>query len=194
MYTSMVCIALATSLAASAPCESVTWHNDYSKARTTGQSDKKPLAVFIGNGADGQAKVCREGSLNAEVEKMLADSYVCVYVDVSTPAGQKLAADFGVTGGMGLVLSDKTGDLQAFSHAGDLSAVDMTRWVKHFADPSVTVSTTMSNTTARMSMYPPSGTSMMTNSGYIMYGSYPGSYSNGVIYGGCPNGNCGIRR
>ena len=62
------------------------------------------------------------------------------FASTSTSArlpARNLASDFGVTGSMGLVLSDKTGDLQVLLHSGDLSAVDMTRWVKHFADPSV---------------------------------------------------------
>jgi hypothetical protein len=190
MYTSLACVALTTSLLASSPSESVTWQNDYVAARAIAQTSKKPLAVFIGNGATGFDKVCREGSLSPELQKMLEDNYVCIYADVSTPAGQKLASDLAVTRGMGLVLSDRAGEKQAFYHDGDLSTADMSRWVKQFADPNVAVATTMTNTSGRISMYPSSGMTM--SNGYVMYGAYPGSYSGGMVYmgGGCPGGNC----
>jgi len=195
MCTSIVLVALTGSLVASSGYDSLTWQKDYAEARKMGQTEKKPLAVFIGNGVGGQEKVCKDGKLSPEVEKMLADSYICVYVDASTPEGQNLASAFAITKGMGLVLSDRTGEMQAFSHEGDLSATDMNRWVKQFADPGVTVRTTMSNTSSQMSMYPPNG-SMGTYAGNVIYGSQ-GYFSGGVIYGGgCPGGNCGgiIRR
>jgi hypothetical protein len=195
MCTSIVLVALTGSLVASSGYDSLTWQRDYAEARKMGQTEKKPLAVFIGNGAGGQEKVCKDGKLSPDVEKLLADSYVCVYVDASTPEGQKIASAFSNTKGMGLVLSDRTGEMQAFSHEGDLSAADMNRWVKHFADPNVGVQTTMTNTSSQTSMYPPNG-SMGTYGGNVIYGSQ-GYFSGGMIYGGgCPGGNCGgiIRR
>jgi hypothetical protein len=190
MYTSAILIALTGSLVASTGNESLNWRNDYMEARKIGQSEKKPLAVFIGNGASGYEKVCRDGKISAEVEKMLEDSYVCVYVDSSTPEGQQVASAFGNTKGLGLVLSDRTGELKAFSHEGDLSAVDLGQWVKRFADPSVVVSTTMTNASTRLSAYTPSN-SFGNYAGNVIYGSQ-GYFSSGVIYGGgCPGGNCG---
>jgi len=193
MYTSIVLVALSGSLVASSGQASLTWQKDYYEARKLGQTDKKPLAVFIGNGAAGQDKVCRDGKLSPEVEKMLADSYVCVYVDVSTPEGQKVASAFGNTRGLGLVLSDRTGELQAFSQEGDLSAADLSRWVKQFADPNVVVRTTMANVSTQLSMYPTNGSAGIYTSN-VVYGTR-GFGSGGVIYGGsCPGGNCGVVR
>jgi hypothetical protein len=189
MYTSLVLVALSGSLVASSSQPGSNWHKDYNEARKIGQSEKKPLAVFIGNGTGGHEKVCRDGKMPAEVEKMLMDSYVCVYVDSSTPEGQKLASQFANTRGLGLVLSDRTGDLQAFSQEGDLAAADLSRWLKHFADPNVAVRSTMSNSSSQLSMYPPNGS--MGYNGNVIYGSQ-GGFRGGVIYGGgCPGGNCG---
>jgi hypothetical protein len=192
MYTSIVLAALTGSLVASSSHESLTWHKDYYEAKQIGQTDKKPLAVFIGSGAGGQTKVCQDGKLADEVEKLLGDNYVCVYVDASTPEGQKLTSAFGNTEGTGLVLSDRTGEKQAFAHQGNLSTADLTRWVKKFADPNVLVNTTVTNASSQMSMYPSNG-SMMNYTGNVIYGSQ-GYFSNGVIYGGggCPGGNCGM--
>jgi hypothetical protein len=200
MYTSFVLVAMTGSLVGSTAREAITWH-DYSHARTMVQTSQKPLAVFIGSGANGYEKVSREGSLSPDVLKMLEDSYLCVYVDTSTPVGQKLASEFGMTNGKGLVLSDRTGDKQAFSHSGDLSAADLNTWVKHFADPNVAIRTTMNIGSSRVSMYPPTNgmTTNLGNSGYVMYGAYPGGYTSGGGYmnggmfmggGGCPGGNC----
>jgi hypothetical protein len=104
MYTSTILIALTGSLVASSANDSLTWRNDYSDAKRMGQTEKKPLAVFIGNGANGYEKVCRDGKISAEVEKTLAENYVCVFVDSSTAEGQQMASAFTNTQGLGLVL------------------------------------------------------------------------------------------
>jgi hypothetical protein len=181
MYTSVTVIALTGSLFASSGYESLAWQRDYAEARKVAQAEKKPLAVFIGSGAGGQEKVSRDGKIGPEVEKTLADSYVCLYVDASTAEGQKLAAAFGNTGGVGLVLSDRSGDVQAFSQQGDIAAADMSRVVKQFADPNVMVRTTVTN--AQLSMYPPNGSFGNYAGSAILYGSQ-GSYFGGVVYGG----------
>jgi hypothetical protein len=191
MYTSVMLVALTSSVVAS-NAHAPTWQSSYAEARTVGQSEKKPLAVFIGNGSAGYGKVCRDGKLSADVEKCLADHYVCVYVDASTPEGRKLAQDFGITQGTGLVLSDRTGQLQAFFHDGTLTDADMVRNMTRFADPNVAVKTTATVYTSQTSMYPPEG----GLPGYPPTGGfqgYPYGGQPGMWYGGssCPGGNCG---
>jgi len=186
MYTSVILVALAGSMASSQP--GLTWQQDYVQARTVAQNEKKPLAVFVGSGAAGYDKISREGKLSADLQKQLAENYVCVYVDNSTPAGQKLAADLAITN-VGLVLSDRTTNLQAFHHNGDLSDADLTRAVTRFADPSVVVNTTATNASTQISMYPPNGSlngGMMGTYGNPGYGAmgYPGmGYSSIPNYG-----------
>ncbi|HYV38584.1 MAG TPA: hypothetical protein VE988_23065, partial [Gemmataceae bacterium] len=168
MYTSIALLALTGSMVASSYHEDLTWQKDYATASQVGQTQKKPLAVFVGTGAMGHEKVCQDGKLSPEVQKTLSDSYVCVYVDVNTPAGQKLASDLNIKSGKGLVLSSRNGDLQAFAHDGDLSSADLGKWVTYGADPNLNVVTTMNNTTSRISMYPGNGSTVNYGSGYII--------------------------
>jgi hypothetical protein len=152
--------------------------------------------VIFGSGSNGCDKLCRDGEMSEEVEKKLGDNYVCVYVDVTTPAGKKLASEFAITRGVGMVLSDRTCNLQAFHHDGDISKADLDRWVTRFADPNVTVRSTMTNDSAQVSMYPPDGSSTgSTLGGYAPIGfGYQGSFGGGyapAFGGGCPGGNCG---
>jgi hypothetical protein len=171
MHTSITLVAaLATCLSAASPSAIPTWHNDYGEARTIGQNEKKPLAVVIGSGQAGYAKLCQDGELNADAKRLLLSHYVCLYVDVGTPEGVKLAKALAVASGKGLVLSDRTGNLQAFYHDGDLSAADLTKALTRFSDANVVVKTTATNTIERTSYYP------STNGGYAPSG---GGFSGG---------------
>src|SRR5439155_4325568 len=170
-YTSVMLVALTGSAVASYATQDLAWQTDYVQARKMGETQRKPLAVFIGSGATGYDKVCRDGKLSAEVQKLLADNYICVYVDASTPAGEKLVKELAMTQPMGLVISDRTGQLQAFYHQGDLPETAMTQWLRRFADPNVVVRTTVVNDDSRVSMYySPNGANGFTGyapSGYI---------------------------
>jgi hypothetical protein len=154
MYTSLVLIALSGPVATSSPEETLAWHTSYVQALQVGQTDKKPLAVFFGSGQGGYAQVCRDGQFSSEVRKALGDSYVCCYVDMESEAGKKLAADFAINRASGLVISDRTGNLQAFYHDGNLSTSDLNRWLTRLAEPDVQVRTTLTNDSAQVSMYP----------------------------------------
>jgi hypothetical protein len=115
---------------------------DYSSARQVVQSERKPLAVFLGRGENGYEKVCRDGSLSKTAQDALRNSYVSVYVDTTSSAGKRLAAAFGITKPAGLVISDRGGAKQAFHHDGALTASDLKRALTRFADPNVVVSHT----------------------------------------------------
>src|SRR5262245_16150959 len=116
MYTSVSLVALSGFLLVS-PAEGPTWTRDYNAARKVGRQEQKPLAVFVGSGQAGYQKVSRTGRLTKQAQSLLAKGYVCVYVDVRTSAGKRLARDLGIKK-MGIVLSDRTGNLQAFRHEG----------------------------------------------------------------------------
>ena len=187
MYSSILLFALTGSVVA-APPEAPIWAESYDLARQTGVTENKPLAVIFGSGQGGQAKICREGQLSPDVQKLLGEHYVCLYVDISTDSGRKLASDFAITRHTGMVLSDRSGKLQAFYHDGDLSAADMSKWITRFADPNTTVRTTMTNESVQVSMYPPADRPWAYSTGYAPggYGSY-GGYAPGWG-GGCPGG------
>src|SRR5262245_16397579 len=110
MYTSLIILAMV-----GAPGDALvpSWQT-YAQASQTVRVEKKPMAVFLGTGQKGWGQVA--GSLDSEAEKVLAISYVCAYVDTSTAAGEKLAQAFALKNGVGVVLSDRRGDYQVYSH------------------------------------------------------------------------------
>jgi len=139
-----------------AEVEAPTWHTDYSVARQKCQSEKKPLAVFVNSGKDGWYKLAKDGELGKEIEKTLATSYVCLYVDSANQAGKQLASALGLETGRGLVISDASCTLMAFYHEGDLANRDMARYLNRFADPARVVQYTESNPApAYRAYYPP---------------------------------------
>jgi hypothetical protein len=130
------------------------WQNDYSKAQEQASAQKKPLVVVFGSGANGWAKVIREAP-TPDLTKLLADKYVCVYVDTASQAGRKLAQDFDITGNLGLVIGDLEGTSQAFWHQGDLTNTSMLHYLEKYGDPRVPVRGTETVNTLRTSYYPP---------------------------------------
>jgi hypothetical protein len=216
MYTSIVLTALAGLVVSRAPTVEVAWSPDYSTARQVVQTEGKPLAVFLGSGESGYEKVCRSGVLSKDAQEALANKYVCVYVDMSTPAGKQLAKAFEISKPAGLVISDSSGAKQTFHHDGALSSKDLTRALSRFADPNLAPRTTVTNVAVakrtassqspragrgrangvrtRRSNYPSGmGAPVMQPSfGYSMGfgGGCPGGNCGG---GGCPGGNCGRR-
>lgn len=112
-----------------------SWMRDYDKARELAKRAGRPLAVVIGTGVDGWQKVCEEGRIGKEAKRLLADHYVCLYVDTEHIAGQRLAGAFEIREDVGLILSDRSGRNQAFRHEGELPREDLVSRLRHFADP-----------------------------------------------------------
>jgi hypothetical protein len=156
LYTSVVLLALSGILVGAQPAEGPTWFTDYGTARKQGRTDNKPLAVLVASGPNGFEKVSQEGKLSKEVKELLAQSYVCVFVDAGSKAGQRLAADFALGKGLGIVLSDRSGELQAFYHEGKLTNQKLAHYLQRFAAPDLTVRTTLVNDEVRVSYYSPS--------------------------------------
>lgn len=173
MFVSSMVVALATTVAG--PADNGGWSSDYSAAVKQGAAAGKPVAVFIGTGKSGWNKLSQDGELSAEARQALK-SYVCVYIDASTEQGKKLAEAFEVPEGLGIILSDRTGKLQAFRHEGDLADARLTQYLERFSDPSLVVQTTVTNPTRRS-----------------YYGG-PGAAPAGAGYcpncPTCPNGRC----
>jgi hypothetical protein len=195
MYTSIVLVALAGSSLSAADLESVQFKTDYVAARKMGKGDRKPLAVFIGNGAKGWEQRTTDGQLSPETQKLLQANYVCVYVDTTTDAGKSLARDFEMK--EGIVLGDAQGENQAFRHTGKLSNSDLETQLKKYADPSRVAVRTETLTREDVRYYPAeaSGT---TTSGYYAPPGYPSSpapgYCPSCSSGSCPNCPGGYRR
>ena len=144
MFTSSLVIALAGYLA-SASLETPSWHADYGSAQKLGKEGYKPLAVFIGSGKAGWNQLSREGQLTQDAKKLLVKNYVCVYVDAGQEAGKQLAFEFRVPKGPGLIISDSTGNYQAFFHRGDLPNEQLSHYLSRYADPNRVVRATETN-------------------------------------------------
>lgn len=156
MYTSLGLLALAGSLVTAEAPASVTWQKDYTSALAAVARSNKPLAVVIGNGAG-------EAALPPSAKNLLARKYVTLYLDSASPAGAKLAQEFSVVTGKGLIISDAKGSVMAFHHDGALSAEELQSNLEKFADPNLTITTTATRN-SRVSYYPSSGASQA--SGY----------------------------
>src|SRR5262249_29999699 len=156
MSNSLALLALSGLLPLNTGGEKPTWLADYAVARQLGRAMQKPLVVVVGSGQEGWEKVSQEGKLGKDVNQALAGNYVCVYVDTADPHGQRLAAAFALNNGPGLVISDRTGEVQAFSHQGTLTQETLTDRLRRYADPQRVVRQTESNVIQRVSYYPPS--------------------------------------
>src|SRR5262245_26167674 len=131
MNTSVAVIAL-TGVLALQGGEGPTWIPSYAQAIKQSETSRKPVAVVFGSGPAGYEKLSQAGTLNAAARKLLAEQYVCCYIDVDTKAGRDLANAFAVTGNVGLVVSDRGGKLQAFHCNSALAAGDLLRCLERF--------------------------------------------------------------
>jgi hypothetical protein len=143
MHTTILLLALSGFV--SAETATPRWQTDYPNAKKRGAELNKPLAVFLGSGADGWQKLAREGTLSDEARNILANKYVCVHIDTGTEEGQAWARAFEISGGLGIVISDHTGRQQAFRHEGDLDDPRLLQYLERYGDPSYVVRSTESN-------------------------------------------------
>ena len=170
MFTPISAMALLAALS-SIP-EVPVFKTDYRLACLATASEKKPMAVFLGKGADGWKKGVRGGTIDPAVGRMLASKYVCTFIDTDTAEGQRLAKAFELNGTTGLVVSDRSGGLVAFRHDGELPADELTRRLTRYAEPEYVVRTT-EKVAAPAGMY-----------------SAPAGYAPGCATGGCCAGGC----
>src|SRR5437667_1632003 len=119
MIGSTILVAL-TTLLASPGTESLVWQKDYATALQRGKETGKPLAVFLGKGANGWQSMAKEGKIDAKTNELLAQKYVCLYVDLSEESGKQLADSFELHSTPGLVISSPGGAVQAYRHEGEL--------------------------------------------------------------------------
>jgi hypothetical protein len=143
MFTSAMVIALAGLLEPQAT--SPTWMTDYAAAKTHARKESKPLAICVGEGKGGWNKLSQNGKLSEEALKVLASEYTCVFADSNEAVGKELAEALDLTEGLGLVISDRTGELQAFRHEGDLEDGKLLGYLQRFADPDLVVRRTITN-------------------------------------------------
>ena len=151
MYTSFLTLGVMLAPMFAIP-ERPTWQPSYTIALDRGQKESKPVAVFVGSGPQGQAAAVKGGHFSADQLRILAQKYVCVYLDRTQAGNQRLVRDLGITVA-GLVVSDKSGNFQAFHHDGVIAQDALSKELQNLADPNRVVSRTVSNTPARVSYY-----------------------------------------
>jgi len=132
-----------------------SWQTDYQAALAQSAMQNKPLAVFLAPASAAWDKLSREGKLNKDIQQLLAAKYVPVYLNTDTVQGKELASTFELTGGVGLVLSDREGLHQSYWHEGALADGDLAQALQRHADPTGPVLTTESNQVLRTSFYGP---------------------------------------
>ena len=202
MHTSLIVVAL---LAPAEMPETTTttlkWQDSYGTAREMGRQQQKPLAVFIGNGPTGWKSVVEEGNLSETAKRVLAEGYICLYVDRTRPGGEQLASSFEIPSGPGLVLSSRDGEGQAFFHAGKLSAADIEdRLAKYTAAEDITGTETLVDSRTSYA-YDPTPSSAPASTGYnapatqhypspAFGGSGFGDFTGGFGGGASASGNC----
>jgi len=130
---------------------SALWQQSYTQAENMAAQIKTPVAVFLTQGENGIDKLI-QGGLNERAREVLASSYIPVLVDTSTPQGQRLAQAFEIRGGQGLVLSDRGGAYQAFSHPGSLTSEELVRNLEKYSNQ---MDVPMTENAGRSSLYPP---------------------------------------
>lgn len=187
MYTSVVLFALSGFLAAASAPGEPAWWNEYGKARQQGQKEEKPLAVFIGSGTKGWNQVSREGQLNPEVRKLLADHFICLYVNTDEASGRRLAKAFEIQG-YGVIISTHTGQQQAFRHQGDLDDQELARYLRRYADPALDLQYTETAAVPRVSYYQPTAPVSVTPTPANFVPSFGGGFA--PSFGGGGRGGC----
>lgn len=181
MTTTFAAVVLSAALANEAAV-APTWETSYARASQTAIAQRKPLAVFIGRGDNGYARVVG-GNMPTEAGRLLANSYVALYVNTDTADGRALATSFGVD--EGLVISCRGCQVQALKFGGVVPAESLSGYLTKYSAANATVTTTERAGTAAVA--PATWTSGCANGrcGVVAPASYyvPAASS-------CPNGRC----
>ncbi|MCI0638641.1 MAG: hypothetical protein L0Y70_06175 [Gemmataceae bacterium] len=132
--------------------DGIVWQKDYYAAQLKGSQEKKPLAVFVNSG--GQGKLVQDGSWPQSLKDTLVSKYICACLDSEKTENRELIRALAISSGQGLVISDRTGSVQAFHHDGPITTADLARHLLSFADTSAQVRATTTNGQPRVSYYP----------------------------------------
>ena len=137
MFTASLTAAVLSGVLASGSLESAHWRTSYREAATAAADLRKPIAVFITTGSP--AKLVKEGTLGKDAARLLRDGFVPLTVDTTTDAGKELARTFNLS--EGLVISDRTGGVQALRHAGAVTDADLKGYLERFTAPTAVATT-----------------------------------------------------
>ena len=141
--TTLAAAALGGLLVSGSIAPQPAWQTDYRAALTRSVEEHKPLAVFIAPG--GHTKAVADGKIGIDAAVVLRQSYVCLAVDTTTADGQAVAGAFGLN--EGLVISDKTGGVQALRHQGAVPAAELTKYLTTYSNTAVAQTVYVGTTT-----------------------------------------------
>jgi thioredoxin-related protein len=158
MYTSIVLLALAASVAPAADAPAAPeWLTDYTAAWRKGRSEQKPMAILCGKGEKGWNALSSEGTIDPEALRLLREKYVPLYLDVDTVDGKKMADTLKVKAAPALVLLDRSGENLALRYAGTLDPGDLRRCLLKYADPNRIARQTDTDPNLEVRYYPATG-------------------------------------
>lgn len=180
--TSLAVVTLSGLLGPSAP--QPNWQTDYGAAVAKANEQKRPLALFVTGGTD-PARVVSEGDLSDESLDKLQQGYVAVLVNTKTEDGKKLASAFKLT--EGLVISDRSGNLQALRHAGQIPAADLSKYLTKYAASSEPVTTTVVTGTAAEPARPAPTFTPVTAAPVVVSPVMQPTFASPAVGGSCPN-------
>jgi hypothetical protein len=109
------------------------WLHDYREARELVSREHKPLVVIIGSGKTDWANLAKPAEQDESINPTLRSKYVCLFVDTDTTDGQRLAKSFEMTG-PGMVISTRTGEVEAYRKAGEVPAGELAKELVNNAD------------------------------------------------------------
>jgi hypothetical protein len=122
--------------------------------------------------------LARVSEQDATINETLRNKYVCLFVDTDNTPGQQLAQLFKMSG-PGVVISDRTGEYQAYRHAGEMSAPELATTLTQHTDD-VYVSRKLSPPPAAPVSYPAAV-------GYPAAATYPAPMFYSSMFGSCPS-------
>lgn len=132
--TSLAVLALSGMLGANVSTQP-EWQSDYRKALAMAVKEHKPLAVFV---VKGEGKKLPQ--LPTDVAKVLKSEYISVTINSNDVEGKKIAQALELT--EGVVISDRTGEKQAYRIEGKTSAEDLSKTLVRLAEPNRVATTT----------------------------------------------------
>jgi len=156
---------------------------DYAQAMSRATEERKPMAVFIGHGAETFKRMLTDGTISQDAAKVLNSSYVCLYLDTDTATGKDLAGRFDMK--EGVVISSPGGSLQAYRYAGTVPATTLNSQVAYYASAGQPKTTVAAGAEAPRTYVTGFGSCASGNCSGFIYPSYGSS---------CPNGRCPNQR
>ncbi len=169
MVTTILAVVALVGSGASAKKPAVAWHTDYQHALDSASVESKPMAVFIGQGAERLARMMEDGTIPAEAVKVLRENYVVICLEATTGAGQELASRYMMS--EGLVINDAKGSVLALRVGGAVAGEGLTTDLLRYA----------SAPSARLTVNPASP-APVSRAATLYYPT--------VTVMSCPNGNC----